>query len=185
MREYRIDEVKRVFDGHFKVDEATVAYQKPNGEWSEPTNRLSVERGDAVAVLIHDPARDTLVFVRQFRYPTVRHGEPFLLEIVAGNVDEGETPETAVAREAKEETGIEIQNVRRVAQMYGSPGGMSERIDVYLAEGRYTPGAGGGLEGEDVEIVELPVAEAMSRLKRGEIRDGKTQLALLHFGKQG
>ncbi len=181
MREYRIEGVKRVFDGHFKVDEAIVAYQKPNGQWSEPTKRLSVERGDAVAVLIHDPAKDTLIFVRQFRYPTVRHGEPFLLEIVAGNVDKGETPEAAVVREAKEEVGIDIENLRKAAEMYGSPGGMSEMITVYVAEGAFT-GGGGGLQGEDVEVVEIPAAEARAMTERGEIRDGKTQIALFHLG---
>ena len=183
MREVRVESVRRVFDGHFKVDEATATFQKPDGTWSGPTKRLSVERGDAAAVLIHDPERNTLVLVRQFRYPTLRHGEPFLLEIVAGNVDEGETPEAAAIREAKEEVGIDVRNVREVARMYGSPGGLSETITIYLAEGRYA-GGGGGLEGEDVEVVETPVAEAMAMLARGEIRDAKTQLALLHFGKR-
>ena len=183
MREYRIEKVERAFDGHFKVDEATVAYQKPDGGWSEPAKRLSVERGDAACVLIHDPERDALVFVRQFRLPTVRHGEPFLLEIVAGNVDEGESPVQAAVREAKEETGVALREVRQVAEMYSSPGGLSEMLTVFLAEGSYE-GGGGGLDGEDVEIVMLPTAEARGMLDRGEIRDGKSQLALLHFFRE-
>lgn len=184
MREYRVERVERVFDGHFKVDEATVAYQKPNGEWSEPTKRLSVERGDAAAVLIYDEAKDGFLFVRQFRYPTARHGEPFLLEIVAGNVDEGETPEAAAVREAREEVGVEIRDVTKVAEIYGSPGGMSERITVFYACGTYD-GGGGGLEGEDVEVVSMPTAEALAMMERGEIHDGKTQIALLHWALAG
>lgn len=180
MREYRIDEVKRVFDGHFKVDEATVAYPKPNGEWSEPAKRLSVERGDAVAVLIGDVEKGTLIFVRQFRYPTARHGEPFLLEIVAGNVDEGESPEEAVRREAMEEVGMTLGDLEKVAEIYGSPGGLSEKITIFTAVGT-REGEGGGLEGEDVEIVELSLEEALARLNRGEIRDAKTLIALMHM----
>jgi nudix-type nucleoside diphosphatase (YffH/AdpP family) len=183
MRETRIDDVRRVFDGHFKVDEATVAYEKADGGWSEPARRLSVERGDAAAVLVHDPARDVLVFVRQFRYPTRRHGEPWLLEIVAGGIDAGEDAETAARREAEEEIGVRLERLEKVAEMYGSPGGMSERVSIFFAEGTYA-GGGGGLEGEDVEAVELPAAEAVAALDRGEIHDAKTQIALHWFARR-
>lgn len=179
MRGTRIDEVKRVFDGHFKVDEATVAYEKADGTWSELVKRLSVERGDAVGVLVHDEDRDELVFVRQFRYPTLRHGEPFPLEIMAGAIDPGESPEEAARREADEELGMKLGELTKVAEMYGSPGGLSERITIFYARGR-REGAGGGLEGEDVEIVAMSEDEAVRRLGQGEFRDGKTQIALLH-----
>ena len=176
MRSTRVDGIQRVFDGFFKVDEATVAYEKPDGAWSEPSKRLSVERGDAAAVLVHDVERDVLTFVRQFRYPTLRHGEPWLLEIVAGMVDAGETAEEAARREGEEEIGVKIDALQKVAEFYGSPGGLSEKVSVFYAQARYG-GGGGGLEGEDLEIVEMPVAEALERME--SFRDGKTLVALL------
>lgn len=186
MRGYRVESVRRVFDGFFGVDQARVAYEKADGSWSEPSDRLSVERGDAAAVLIHDIERDRFLLVRQFRYPTVRHGEPWLLEIVAGKVDEGETPEQAAIRETEEEVGLKIESVERIAEFYGSPGGMSEKITVYFAEARkeHRSGGGGGLEGEDVEIVELDPHEAITMMDRGEIRDGKTQIALAWYARR-
>ena len=177
MRETRVDGVERVFDGFFKVDRATVAYEKPDGTMSEPVDRLSVERGDAAAVLIHDEAKDVLVFVRQFRYPTLRHGEPFPLEIVAGAIDEGEDAETAARREAEEEVGMTLSEVVKVAEMYASPGGMSEMIAIFYAKGT-RDGEGGGLEGEDVETVEMTRAEAIERMRGGGFRDAKTLIAL-------
>lgn len=178
MRQTRVDDRRRVFDGFFKVDEATVAYEKPDGSWSEPSKRLSVERGDAAAVLVHDTERDVLTFVRQFRYPTLRHGEPWLLEIVAGMVDPGETAQEAARREVEEEIGVRVESLERIAEFYGSPGGMSEKVSVFYAQARYE-GGGGGLEGEDLEVVEMPVVEALEGLENGDFHDGKTLVALL------
>ena len=184
MRDTRIEGVRRVFDGFLKIDEATVSYEKADGSWSDPAKRLSLERGDSVGVLIHDAEEGTLTFVRQYRYPTARHGEPWLLEIVAGAIDEGESPAEAVRREAEEEVGMRLHRLQKVAEMYGSPGGMSEKVTIFVATGEKI-GDGGGLEGEDIEIVEVPVAEALAMLARGEIRDGKTQIALLNFAREG
>lgn len=180
MREYRIDDVHTVFKGFFSVDQATVSYEKLDGTWSKPADRLSAERGDAVAVLVHDPERAVFTFVRQFRFPTARHGEPFPLEVVAGAIDKGETPEVSARREVEEETGIKVQRMTKLSEMYGSPGGLSEMVTIFLAEGRHE-GGGGGLEGEDVEVIEIPVDEALAMLDRGEIRDAKSQIALLRF----
>lgn len=184
MRETRVESVRRVYEGFFSVDEATVTYEKQDGSWSKPSKRLSVERGDSAAVLIHNVEKDTLVFVRQYRYPTDRHGEPWLLEIVAGSIDEGETAEQAARREAEEEVGIKPDRLEKVAEMYPSPGGMSEKISIFYAEGRPT-GGGGGLEGEDVELVEIPREEAIAMVRRGEIRDGKSLVALLWLAAGG
>jgi len=178
MRQTRIDGVRRVFSDFFTVNEATVSYEQPDGAWSPFTKQLSVERGDSAAVLIHDPERDVFLFVRQFRYPLMRHGEPWPLEIVAGAIDPEETAEAAVRREALEEVGVTLNRVRKVTEYFGSPGGLSEKITIFEAEGRYA-GGGGGLEGEDVEVVEIPCAEAFGMAERGEIHDGKSLVALL------
>ncbi|HEY0866164.1 MAG TPA: hypothetical protein VGE01_02225, partial [Fimbriimonas sp.] len=81
MDQVEVLRVDRLLEGFLSVDEATVRYEKPNGEMSDPVVRSCLERGDAVGVVLHNVSRDRLLFVRQFRYAGVRHGEPFPLEI--------------------------------------------------------------------------------------------------------
>ncbi len=107
MKQVQVLDRKRVFDGFLKVDEATVSYEKLDGSMSKPVKRQSLERGDSVAVLLLDRSTQELILVRQFRYPMLRHGEPWLLEMVAGMIDESETPEIAARREVFEEVRAE------------------------------------------------------------------------------
>jgi len=182
-RHVEVVSVERVYDGFLKVDQATVRYERPDGTQSEPTKRASLERGDSVGVLLQERSTGRLLFVRQFRYPTLRHGEPWLLEIVAGAIDPGETPEQAATREIEEEVGFRVERLEPLAEMYGSPGGLSEKIYIYFAEFEEEKRAseGGGLEGEDVERVDLSLEEALKMLDAGEIRDAKSQIALLRL----
>ena len=181
MRNVEVQKVERVLEDRFSVDRATVRYERPDGSMSELTDRLCMERGDAAAVLVYDRGAGELLLVRQFRYATLRHGEPFLLEIVAGSIDPGESPEEAARRETREETGYRVRDLRLAAQYYSSPGGVSEKLHIYYGEvGKDDQvSAGGGEEGEDVEIVRLSAAEAFRRMDEGEIKDGKTLVALL------
>ncbi len=181
MRRVEVQEVERVLDARFAVDRATVRYERPDGSLSDPTDRLCVERGDAAAVLVHDRGAGELLLVRQFRYATLRHGEPFLVEVVAGSIDPGESPEEAARREALEETGYRVRDLRLAAQFYSSPGGLSEKLYIYYGEvgAEDQASAGGGEEGEDVEIVRLSVEDALRKVDEGEIKDGKTLVALL------
>src|SRR5262249_13883140 len=118
---------------------------------------------------------------RQFRLPTYVNGNPsgMLIETCAGLLD-GEHPEACITRELREETGFEIRHVRKVMEAYMSPGSVTEIVHFFVAE--YTSaqrtGAGGGVEEEDIEVLELTVAEAMTRIASGEIRDGKTIMLL-------
>ncbi|RYG88564.1 NUDIX hydrolase [bacterium] len=175
VQRYEVLETRPVFEGHFKVDEATIKIDD-----AEPIHRLSVERGDAAAVLIHRLDSDELILVRQFRYPTVRHGIPELLEIVAGNIDAGETPDKAAIREAQEETGYKLSMVVPIAKFFGSPGGLSELMHIYYApvEAGDRVGKGGGLEGEGVEVVTMPMVEALKMLETPQAMDGKLLVAL-------
>lgn len=180
-RGFEIDKVERIFDRWFAVDEATVRTEGKDGAMSKPSRRLSVERGDAAAVVLRHRESRQMFFVRQFRYPTVRHGEPWLMELVAGKVDEGETPEQAAVREIEEEIGYRVARLEALGFLYSSPGGMSEKVSLFFGEvsDDQRTGDGGGVdEGEDVELVRLDEAEAARRLAAGEIHDGKTQLGL-------
>ncbi len=176
MVEYKILDVQRPFAGHFAVDEATIAL----GPEGKEQRRLSVERGDAAAVLVHRLDTDELVLVRQFRYPTVRHGMPELLEIIAGEIESDETPDKTIRREAMEEVGYRLSMIVPIAKFFGSPGGMSELVHVYYApvEAGDREGAGGGIGDEGVETVTMPVAEALKMLETPQPMDAKLLVAL-------
>jgi nudix-type nucleoside diphosphatase, YffH/AdpP family len=141
------------------------------------------DRGEAVCILLHDEARDSVVLVRQFRLPVHLRGEkPFLLEVPAGGLEAGEDPAEAVRREVLEETGYRIGEPRRLYSAYTSPGAYSEKVHFFYApvSADMKVAEGGGLdhEHEDIELVEVPVREAMAMIEAGEIVDAKTIMLL-------
>jgi nudix-type nucleoside diphosphatase (YffH/AdpP family) len=154
----------------------------PDGSWT-PQVRETYDRGNGATILLYEPTALTVVLVRQFRYPAYVNGHPdgMLLETPAGLLD-GDAPEVAIRREAEEETGVRVGAVRRLFEVFMSPGSVTERVAFFAAP--YSPadrvGAGGGLaaEGEQIEVVELPLAEALRAVERGEIVDGKTIMLL-------
>lgn len=183
MRKVDVQKVERVFEDRFAVDRATLRFEQRSGTMSGPVDRLCVERGDAVAVLLRDRSTRELILVRQFRYATLRHGEPWLLEAVAGMRDEGESPEETARREVLEETGYRLTELRPIAEFYSSPGGMSEKLHIFFAEvgpeDQETEGGGVEDEHEDLELVRLTPEEAFRQVDVREIKDGKTLVALL------
>ncbi|MCU0789892.1 MAG: NUDIX hydrolase [Nitratireductor sp.] len=152
----------------------------------QEASREVFERGEASSVLLHHKERDSLIFVRQFRLPVALWGEdPMVLEAAAGGLDEGESPLDAALRECQEETGYEPVSASLVCVMHPSPAAVQERLHLFIAEVDDTmrKGEGGGLqdEHEDVETVEIPVAEARRMLQTGAIRDAKTIILLQWF----
>jgi ADP-ribose pyrophosphatase len=181
----------------FRVIRATLQYRRFDGRMSEPITRINFERGDAVGVLLYDPQDDVVLLVRQFRYPIYARLDPheregdgakqaWLLEIVAGVVDEGRTVKEVAYKELLEEAGYQVRgDLQPIATIYPSPGGTSERIHLFLGEvdrGQRV-GKGGGIaaEGEDTQVVVLPFREAMEMVTRGDICDAKTIIALQHL----
>lgn len=177
MREVREVARETLYKGFQSVDRVTVQVE---GE-EKPLVREVVDRGDAVGVLIHHLERDEYLLVRQVRTAMVRHGEPWLLEIVAGMIDPGENPEQAAVREVEEEVGYQPQALKPLGSMYGSPGGLAERVWLYLAEVSEAErtGEGGGLEDEDIELVWLKPEEVRRMVAQDELRDAKSQIAIL------
>lgn len=182
---------------HLRVVRAELQYRRSDGQLSEPQRRLCVHRGDAVGVLVYDPSDRTVGLVRQFRYPAYTRLEPdqragaggqgaWLLEVVAGVQEQDQTPEETARRELSEEIGYDVSGpLEHIATVFTSPGFLSERVAVYLAEvdASAQRGQGGGLaeEGEDTSLVRLPADEAWAMVQRGEIRDAKTVIALQHL----
>jgi ADP-ribose pyrophosphatase len=136
-------------------------------------------------VVLFNRQNNTLVLIRQFRYPVYRalkKKNGWLYELVAGVVERGETPKEVVRREVMEEAGYKVKNLKLLTRIFPSPGGMSERIYIFYADVAARKNAGGGVasEHEDIRVIELPVAKVYAMLEKGEIEDAKTVIGLLY-----
>jgi len=188
--DYQISHKKRVYQGFFGMDEYTVEHDCFDGGRMQ-VRRENMERGDAAAILLYDPAVDEVLLLEQFRIgPVARDENPWLIEIVAGMIDAGETAEQAIVREAQEEAGFVPSGIRFLGRYYTTPGACSERIDLFLGTvDKNSPvSAGGGCaaEHEDIRTFWVSRQAAMSMLETGKIASGAPMLALLlAFGCQG
>lgn len=184
----RIRDVTLLSDDWYVLKKTIFDYRRRDGSW-QTLSRETYDRGNGAALLLYDPTRGTVLLTRQFRFPAYvnGHAEP-LLEVCAGLLD-ARSPEEAIRAEAEEELGVTVQAPRRVFDAFMSPGSVTERLYFFVAE--YDPatraGAGGGVaeEGEDIEVLELHMDEAMRMMADGRIADGKTimllQYAALHL----
>ncbi|MGH3854357.1 MAG: NUDIX domain-containing protein [Pseudonocardiaceae bacterium] len=182
MRKVEIKAVRTLFDGYFRIDEAELRYELPGGRMSDLSRRLSFERGDSAAAVVVNESSTMAVLARQFRFPTVAKGPGWMLELVAGTVEVGESPEQCIRREIVEELGYETLTLRRLCTFYTSPGGSSERIHLFRAvigaATRIGDGGGNSAEQEDIELVEIPLIEVPELLASGDIVDAKTIIGL-------
>ena len=161
--------------------------RRRNGEWQHQI-RETYDRGDGAAVLLCDRADKSVIVIRQFRYPAFYRGEdPYLIEACAGKL-EGDDPETCARKETEEETGYRVGELIKAFDLFMSPGSVTERLTLYVGFVDAPPGgAGGGLpdEGEDIEVVRLPFAQALRMVEAGEIADAKTVLLLQYVDMKG
>ncbi|MCP4304952.1 MAG: NUDIX domain-containing protein, partial [bacterium] len=152
-------------DDWAKLTRYTIDYRRRDGE-RETLIRQVYDRGDGAAILPYDPARGTVLLVRQFRMPVyLRAHSGWLIEACAGLLDDRQ-PEAAILREAREELGYELKDISRVLDVLMSPGSVNEQLALFTA--RYTPAdrvsSGGGAEdeGEDIEVLEVTLDDAMA-----------------------
>lgn len=170
------------YDGYFRLERVRVRFRLFRGGWSAPVVREVFERGHAAAVLLYDPDRDRVVLVEQFRAPAIdAPGGPWLIEVVAGIIEPGETPEAVVRRESVEETGCGFTDVARIGEVILTPGGSSERLTLYC--GRVDSSAADGVhglgdEGEDIRVVVMPASEALDAVADGRIHAANAVIAL-------
>ena len=171
-----------VFQGFFRLDRYTLRHRLFNGGWSEPMQRELFERGHAVVVLPYNAKTDELVLIEQFRCGAMQNGDsPWLLEAIAGMIDVGETPEQVARREADEEAGLTITELWPMLSYLSSPGGTTERIQLYL--GRLTEPVQAGVFGlahehEDIKVHVLPRETAMQLLAEQKIDNAASVIAL-------
>jgi ADP-ribose pyrophosphatase len=179
MKKVSIERKRYILDDFFKIEEAHLRFEQFNGEMSPVVRRLSLERGNSVAVLVFNRSTDKLILISQFRYPTYQNNHGWTIEVIAGMVDPGETPEESTRREVQEETGLNIDVFEHIATFYPSPGGSSELIYLYYSEvsgkqAKYHETGGLLASGEDIKVIELTLAEALAKIKTGDILDAKT-----------
>jgi nudix-type nucleoside diphosphatase (YffH/AdpP family) len=178
----RVADVEVLSDAWHVLRRTTIEYRGDAGEWTTQ-QRETYDRGNGATVLLYDPRQRTVLLTRQFRYPVYVNDHPdgMLVETAAGLLDDDD-PETAVRREAEEETGVAVGEVEHVFDVYMSPGSVTERLHFYAAEydAARREGDRGGLEeeGEEIEILELDIDEALSWIRDGRIQDAKTIMLL-------
>ena len=177
----KIKSKKILADKIYQLRETELDYLRNDGNW-QSMKRITFDRGDGAAVLLYSLVKKTVVLIKQFRFPVFEngHSEP-LIEVCAGSL-ERESPEDCVFREAKEETGYEIFNIEEVMVPFMSPGAVTEKLFLYIAEYNHDSKVsdGGGLkhEGEDIEVLEMTLNQAMQLIDEGIIRDAKTIILL-------
>lgn len=175
---------------YYRLDEVEFDYRRGNGEW-QAQKREVFDRGHAAALLPYNLAGRTVVLTRQFRLPPFLAGhDDLMIEAAAGMLDDA-SPEKRIRAEAEEEIGYRLHDVRKVFEAFMSPGAITEKLHFFVAEydAAMRVGDGGGVveEGEDIEVVELPIDEALAMIPDGRIVDAKTilllQYAALHVFK--
>lgn len=126
----------RQYQGHFVLDELTLKFKNFNGEWIGPVVREQISRAHAAAVLLYDPKQDNVVLVEQLRIGCIEDktiSSPWLLELVAGLISLGDESEETARREAKEEAGVDIQQLAPICEYYNTPGAFTEKTWIYCA----------------------------------------------------
>lgn len=172
---------KTLSEGWTRLSGYELDYTHSNGQ----THRLHREiyhRTPAACILLYDAKRDRVVLVKQFRLPALLIGEPaWMVEVPAGLLD-GDHPEEAIRREAIEETGYRVRDVRHLFKALMSPGSVTEIVHFFYAPvdlaDRINGGGGLAEEHEDIEVLELPLDEAVAMIESGKIIDAKTIMLL-------
>ena len=183
-----VREVRLLSDDWSVLRRTTFDYRRRDGSWQTLT-RETYDRGNGAVLLPYDPGRGTVLLVRQFRYPAYVNGHPEpLVEAIAGLLD-ARDPAEAIRHEAAEEAGCRITRPRRVFDAFMSPGSVTERLAFFVAaytvDDRVTAGGGVRAEGEDIEVLEPTLDEALAMIEGGAIVDGKTIMLLQHLKLHG
>ncbi|MGB0879482.1 MAG: GDP-mannose pyrophosphatase NudK [Polaribacter sp.] len=169
-------------DNWYTLNKFTFDYKTKNDTWVTQ-EREAYDRGNGAAILLYNTEKNTVVLTKQFRMPTYVNGntEGYLIEVCAGLLDD-DNPEDCIKKETEEETGYRVENVKKVFEIYSSPGSVTEILHYFIAEysAEMKVSEGGGLEyeNEDIEVLEISFKEVLQMVSTGEIRDAKTIILL-------
>jgi nudix-type nucleoside diphosphatase (YffH/AdpP family) len=179
----RIIDTTVLSDDWYVLKKTTFDFLRRDGTWQRQS-RETYDRGNGATILLIDRQRKTVILTRQFRLPAFVNGhDGMLVEAAAGLLDNA-SPEDRIRAEAEEETGYRVHDVHKIFEAYMSPGSVTEKLHFFVAEydaaQRVSHGGGVEAEGEDLEVIELTLEEALDAVHRGEIVDGKTIMLLQH-----
>jgi nudix-type nucleoside diphosphatase (YffH/AdpP family) len=169
------------------LDRYTIRYTRQDGQ-TETLVREVHDHGHGATVLPYDARRGTVLLVRQFRLPVYLNDEDgFLIEACAGLLD-GDEPAACAKREAEEELGFRLSNLRQVASTFMTPGAVTERLTLFLAdydhEARVNAGGGHVHEGEDIEVLEMAFDSLRQMMKDGSLIDAKTVMLVMFLERE-
>ena len=160
-------------------------YQFSDGTWKR-LSRESYNRGNGAGILLYNPNKGTVILTKQFRMPAYENDpkDGMSIEVCAGAIDNNDTGLETVIRETEEEVGYVITGAKEVMSCYMSPGAVTEKMQLFVAEYsedmKVSEGGGLDIENEDIEIIELPFSEVLDMINSGKIQDAKTLLLLQH-----
>jgi GDP-mannose pyrophosphatase NudK len=182
----RVKEVKVLSDDWYLLKKTTFDFLGRDGSW-KTVNRETYDRGNGATILLFNRRRKRVLLTRQFRFPAFVNGcqNGMLIEACAGLL-ENENPEAAIRRECEEETGYQLGPVTKLFEAYMSPGSVTEKLHFFIAEyddsSKKAEGGGETDHGEEIEVLEFELDEALQMIETGEIQDGKT-IMLLQYAK--
>lgn len=186
-RRITIEKVEPLSHRWAKLDRYTIRYARQDGR-EEMLEREVHDHGHGATVLPYDARRGTVLLVRQFRLPAYLHDhDGFIIESCAGLLD-GDDPAACAKREAEEELGFRLSNLRFMTTVYSTPGAVTERISLFTADyeegSRIGAGGGEAHEGEDIEVIEISFDEMRRMVQDGRIVDAKTVLLSLFLERE-
>ena len=182
VKKVSVIEQECLYRGFLSLKRIRLQHTLFEGGWSDEIDRELIDRGDCVAVLLYDPDVDAVVLIEQFRVGALGHSKmPWLLEIVAGVVESGESLEAVAYRETVEEAGCMIEELRYVCEYYSSLGVLSERMTLFC--GRVDSSTVGGVHGvlaehEDINVRVVPFEEAFELMTQGKLNSATPIIGL-------
>ncbi|HDR2541707.1 TPA: NUDIX domain-containing protein [Enterobacter mori] len=184
----RIIDSETLSDNWYILKKFTFDKRRRDGEWQRQSREV-YDRGNGATILLYNRDKKTIILTRQFRFPVFINGhEGDLIEAAAGLLDNMD-PESRIKAEAEEETGFTVSRVEKIFEAYMSPGSVTEKLYFYLAEyhSQDQTGQGGGIksEGEDIDVLEVTLDEALHGIETGQIVDGKTIMLIYHVALKG
>ena len=182
---YKIINKKNLYSGFFSLNKYEFTHKKHNGEWTSTVEREIFSGAHVSTLLPYDPIKKEIILIQQFRAGVLsRYDANYLLEIVAGIIDEGENPEQTAIRECFEETGCEVKKIHPIQSYFPAPGSSESYYHLYLGEIQAFDGErikGLEKENEDILVKSFKIEEVKQMLKEKKIMNGLTLVALQWF----